>query len=532
MISRHFSKVLFCFALIPACGVFRLRADVKLHGLFSDNMVLQRDAAVPVWGWADEDEEITIAFRDQTVSTKAKDGKWRVRLKKLKAGGPEELKVSGKNTIALQNVFVGEVWVASGQSNMEWPMRASYESEKEILAAIHPLLRLYTVPKLKADEPKDNVNASWQECHPETASNFSAVAYYFGRDLQKALKVPVGIIHTSWGGSPAEVWMSEQVLSANPEYKRDILDAYPAAEQRYKEALAQFEKEQAEAKREGKSFTKRRPGSGWKPAELYNGMIAPLIPFAIKGALWYQGESNAGRAHQYRTLFPDMIKNWRSDWGQGEFPFLLVQLAPFMAIQDQPAESAWAELREAQGLAAKVLPKVGMAVITDVGDERDIHPKKKEPVGARLALAARAIAYGEDITYSGPAFKSVKIKGDKAILSFNHVGSGLVARPLEQKPASGKKTTERSPLIYDADTGGLRTALVGFAIAGDDRKFVWADAEIQNDKVVVTSPRVKKPVAVRYGWADCPVVNLWNKEGLPASPFRTDDFPMTTKPKE
>jgi sialate O-acetylesterase len=203
-----------------------------------------------------------------------------------------------------------------------------------------------------------------------------------------------------------------------------------------------------------------------------------------------------------------------------------------MAIQDQPAESAWAELREAQALAAKVLPKVGMAVITDVGDERDIHPKKKEPVGARLALAARAIAYGEDITYSGPAFKSMKIKGDKAILSFNHVGSGLVARPLEQKPVTGQKTSERSPLIYDADTGELRPALVGFAIAGDDRKFVWADAEIQNDKVVVTSPKVKKPVAVRYGWADCPVVNLWNKEGLPASPFRTDDFPMTTKPKE
>ena len=492
-----------CFVLFTV--TFGLHADVKLHGLFSDNMVLQRDAAVPVWGWADDGEKVTVEFRNQKVSTTAKGGKWMVKLKKLKAGGPDDLRVAGKNALTLKNVLVGEVWIASGQSNMEWPMRASYEPETEIAKTANPLLRLYTVPKLKADEPRDNVPNSWQECGPSTTSNFSAVAYYFGRDLAKALNVPVGIIHTSWGGSPAEVWMSHKVLSSNPAYKADILDAYAAQAEKAREAIANFEKEQAAAKAEGKAFNKRRPNLPWKPTELYNGMIAPLIPYSIAGAIWYQGESNAGRAHQYRSLFADMIRNWRNDWGQGDFSFLLVQLAPFMAIKDQPADSTWAELREAQALATTKLPKVGMAVITDVGDEKDIHPKKKEPAGARLALAARKIAYGEDIVYSGPIYKSMKIKEGKAILSFRNTGSGLEARDGELK---------------------------GFAIAGADQKFVWAKAEIQGDTIVVSSAEVSEPVAVRYGWADYPVVNLWNKEGLPASPFRTDDFTMTTLTKK
>lgn len=531
MTSRPHFRDLSYVILVLLGGALGAQADVKLHGLFSDNMVLQRDASVPIWGWADENEEVTIRFCDQKVTTRAKDGKWMVQLKKLKAGGPDELKVTGNNSIVLDNVFVGEVWIASGQSNMEWPMRASYAPEQEIPATTNPMLRLYTVPKLRANEPKDNVNASWLECRPQNTSNFSAVAYYFARDLQKALKVPVGIIHTSWGGSPAEVWMSEQVLAANPGYKRDILDAYPVAQEKYKEALARFEEEEAEAKKEGKPFTKRRPSAGWKPAELYNGMIAPLIPFAIKGAIWYQGESNAGRAHQYRTLFPDMIRNWRNDWQQGDFPFLGVQLAPFMQIKQEPTESSWAELREAQLLATKALPNVGLAVITDVGEEKDIHPKKKEPVGARLALAARAIAYGEDIVHSGPIYRSMKIDGDRAILSFDHVGSGLAGRPLPGKPA-GEKKEDKQALTYHIDTGRVQAPLAGFAIAGEDKQFVWAKAQIQGDKVVVSSPQVPKPVAVRYGWADYPVVNLWNKEGLPASPFRTDDLPMTIRPKQ
>jgi len=357
----------------------------------------------------------------------------------------------------------------------------------------------------------------------------------------------VGVIHTSWGGSPAEVWMSEQVLAANPEYKRDILDTYPAALKRFQESVAQYEKEAAAAKEEGKPFKRNRPWASWKPAELYNGMIAPLIPYAIQGAIWYQGESNAGRAWQYRTLFADMIRNWRRDWGQGNFTFLEVQLAPFMATKEEPAESSWAELREAQVMATKVLPKVGIAVITDVGEEKDIHPKKKEPVGARLALAARGIAYGEKIVDSGPTFRSLKVKENTAILSFDHIGSGLVARDYASGSslvksaifsADGKEliTTDKDKhaRIWNVskDATGSPSLLKGFSICGEDKKFVWAKAEIQGDRVIVSNPAVAKPVAVRYGWADFPVVNLWNKEGLPACPFRTDDFPMTTAPKK
>ena len=488
------------------------RSEVKLHNLFTDDMVLQRDAAVSVWGWADADEEVTVEFRNQKVKAQNKDGKWLAKLKPLKAGGPDSLTVKStkkgqpeKTAATLSRVLVGEVWIASGQSNMEWPMKASYEPDTEIPKARNAQVRLYTVPKLKAESPRDNIEGRWVECTPETAAGFSAVGYYFGRDLQKALGVPVGIIHTSWGGSPAEVWMSREVLTKNPDYKRDVFDPSEQGFAKYQKSLAAFKEEQAAAKAEGKEFKKQTPRAPWRATELYNGMIAPLIPFTIKGAIWYQGESNAGRAWQYRQLFQDMITNWRSDWGVGNFPFLLVQLAPFKAIKTEPAESDWAELREAQALAVKELPNVGMAVITDVGDEKDIHPKKKEPVGARLALAARAIAYDQKVVHSGPVYKGMKVKGNEAVLSFEHVGSGLEARDGELK---------------------------GFAIAGEDRKFVWGKARVDGDKVIVSHPDISRPVAVRYGWADYPVVNLWNKNGLPASPFRTDDFPMITAPKK
>lgn len=518
-------------ALLPSLA----RADVKLHSLFTDHMVLQRDAAVPVWGWADDGEEVTVEFRGKKVTTRAQGGTWMVKLGKLKAGGPDELKVTGKNSITLTDVLVGEVWIASGQSNMEWSMRASYQPWGDILSANNPNLRLYTVPKLKANEPVKDVASAWKETSPSSVSNFSAVAYYFGTYLQKELGVPVGLIHTSWGGSPAEVWMREGVLAANSDYKRDILDAYPAQLERIKDAVAKFEAEQAEAKREGKPFTKRRPSAGWKPSELYNGMIAPLIPYAIKGAIWYQGESNAGRAYQYRTLFADMVSNWREDWNQGDFPFFQVQLAPFMAIKDKPTDSTWAELREAQVHATKVLPNMGIAVITDFGDPKDIHPVWKKPVGYRLSLAARALAYGEDVHYSGPTYRRMKIKGNQVFLSFDHTGEGLyngLLRGDEARAVGINDVTVR----YNLTTGHLSSPLTGFAIAGEDRKFVWAKAEIVGDEVVVSSPEVSKPVAVRYGWADCPVVNLYSspgdgQPGLPASPFRTDNWPMITAPK-
>jgi sialate O-acetylesterase len=499
------------------------RAELRLHGLFTDNMVLQHDEPVYVFGFADNDDTVTVQFRDQRVKPKVKDGRWIAKLKALKAGGPDKLTVtsyrnyrkgrpmSPPETNEISNVLVGEVWIASGQSNMEWPMRASFEPEKEIAATSNEQIRLYTVPKLKAEHPTNNVAGSWQICEPTATSNFSAVAYYFARDLQKALNVPIGIIHTSWGGSPAEVWMSEAVLKQK-QYD-SLWTYYKENDTKYKAALAKFEKSEAEAKKEGKPFTGQRPRPGWTPTELYNGMIAPLIPFTIKGAIWYQGESNAGRAWEYRQLFQDLIKNWRADWDQGNFPFLLVQLAPFRAIKGGVDESEWAELREAQGLAVKELSKVGMAVITDVGDEKDIHPKKKEPVGGRLALAARAIAYGEKIEYSGPIYKGMEIHKNKITLSFNHVGSGLEAGSARGTPPQGGE-------------------LQGFQICGADHRFQWAKATIQGDKVVVTHFDIAEPVAVRYGWADYPVVNLWNKNGLPASPFRTDNYPLTTQPKK
>jgi sialate O-acetylesterase len=492
------------------------RAEVKPHALISDGMVLQQGAKAAVWGTADKDERVSVRFQGQEVSTTAKGGRWLVHLSNLKAGGPFPLSIAGSNTIELPNVFVGEVWVCSGQSNMEWPVRLSADPEQTVANSKNPQLRLFTVPRRVALTPESDVQGSWKECGPDTVVNFSAVAYAFGRDLQKARGVPVGLIHTSWGGTPAEAWTSQPALEAEPQLKPMVdqlakaQEEYPKALAAYKESLAGYKELVAKAKAEGKqpSPAPRPPADpkgAHRPAGLYNGMIAPLLPYAIRGAIWYQGESNAGRAYQYRTLFPTMIRNWRAEWKQGDFPFLFVQLAPFMKIEAEPGDSAWAELREAQLLTTKKLPNTGMAVITDVGDQADIHPKWKEPVGARLALAARALAYGERIVHSGPVYESMKIEGNKAVLSFKHVGSGLVAK------------------------GG---PLQGFAVAGEDRKFVKAEAEIQEDRVVVWSPQVANPVAVRFGWANYPVVNLWNKDGLPATPFRTDDFPLITAPKK
>jgi predicted neuraminidase len=509
---------LFRAVLVLTLSIVASHAEVRLHNLFTDHMVLQQGTSVPVWGWADDGERITVEFRGQKVSTTARNGRWMVKLKNLKPGPAESLKVfstrpgHGQHTmIQINDVLVGEVWLASGQSNMEWSMNQSFEPKNDIANSANANIRLFTVPKLKLNEPTNNVNASWQECGPKTVPGFSAVAYYFARDLHKALGVPVGIIHTSWGGSPAEVWMREEVLAADTEYKRDVLDAFEPQRKKFTNDLAQWEKRRDAAKKAGSTnFTEWAPFV-WTPAELYNGMIANIIPYAVQGAIWYQGESNAGRAWQYRRLFPDMIKNWRNDW-ERDFTFLEVQLAPWDKgknrsidkITASPGDSDWAELREAQLLATKKLKKVGMAVITDVGDKDDIHPPKKQPVGARLALLARKIAYGEKIVADGPTYDGVKLKGEKAILSFKNVDGGLIAK------------------------GGT---LTGFAIAGAGQKFHWANAAIEGNKVIVSSASVPKPAAVRYGWADFPVVNLFNKEGLPATPFRTDDWELTTKPK-
>jgi sialate O-acetylesterase len=388
---------------------------------------------------------------------------------------------------------------------MQWTITASANPQETIANSKDVMLRLFTVQRRAADAPESDLRqGNWSECGPDTVPSFSAVAYFFGRDLRKALNVPVGLISTNVGGTPAEAWTSRRVLESDP-MLRGYLERHELAVRNYPQALERFKEAEARAKAAG-TPPPRPPAnpaqSAQRPCGLYNAMIAPLIPYSIKGAIWYQGESNAGRAYEYRTLFPAMIRNWREDWKQGDFAFLFVQLAPFMQIVNEPQESAWAELREAQLLTLKT-PKTGMAVITDVGDPNDIHPKQKEPVGARLALAARRIAYGERIVHSGPIYRDMKVEGNKIVLTFRN-GGGLMAKDGELK---------------------------GFTIAGEDKKFVNAQAEIQGNKVIVWSPQIEHPVAVRYGWANCPVVNLYNKEGLPASPFRTDDFSMITKPK-
>ncbi len=480
---------------------------LRLPAIFSHNMVLQQGADVPVWGWANEGEVVTVSFRGQTVSTTPRNGKWIAHLKNLKPGRAETLTVSGVKGISFTNVVVGEVWVCSGQSNMEFPMLRTHEPDEAIGTSSNSFIRLFQVPHKKSDEPLTDIVGDtqpiWQEARLDTVRNFSGVAYYFGRELHRKLGVPIGLIQTTWGGSPAEVWMREGVLAENARYKTEILDTYVQKEKEYQQALLKLDKQQSELKQNGDTRKLPVPRAPWKPTELFNGMVSPLIPYGIKGVIWYQGESNAnsGRTGQYMSLFPDLIRSWRKDWAQGDFPFLFVQLAPFKPIQRNPGDSDWAELREAQLQTLRKVSKTGMAVIIDVGDEKDIHPTKKLEVGERLSLWARAIAYGEKIVPSGPLYKRSVIEGDKIIISFDHVGSGLVAQ------------------------GG---ALKGFSIAGTDRKFLWARAEIlPGNKVAVWSPNIKEPVAVRYGWADCPVINLWNREGLPASPFRTDDFPFS-----
>jgi sialate O-acetylesterase len=449
-------------------------AELTTNPIFSDGMVLQRETTVPIWGTAADGAEVKVEFRGQTATATAEGGKWQARLHDLEAGGPDELTISsGDQTITIKDVLVGEVWVCSGQSNMQWTVSSSADPEQVIAGAKDDQLRLLTVPRVGTAEPQDTVDISWTATTPESIPGFSAVAYHFGKMLRKELGVPVGLISTNFGGTPAEAWTDTKALAADPLLK-PILDR-PLNERE-----------------------SHRPG--W----LYNAMIHPIVPYAIEGAIWYQGESNAGRAYEYRTLFPAMIRNWRDAWGRGDFPFLLVQLAPFMKIEEQPNDSAWAELREAQLMSTQVLRNVGMAVITDVGDEDDIHPKAKEPVGQRLALAGLALAYGKDVCYSGPTLREATFEDGKAILTFDHTCGGLVAKD---------------------------GSLTGFTIAGEDRKLVNASAEIvSEDTIEVTSPEVPHPAAVRFGWANFPVVNLWNEGGLPASPFRTDAWPGVTGP--
>lgn len=429
--------------------------------------------------------------------------------------------VTGKNTITLKDVLVGEVWLGSGQSNMELSVAECQNAPQEIAAADFPRIRLLTVPAKGTQEPQRDLQGRWVQCSPKTVGRFSAAAYFFGRKLQQELDVPVGLIDCSWGASSCEAWIQRSVLSADRQYaplledwdqRMEKVDPAKAAdgERQYNA----WRTEVMAAKAAGREPPKPPRNLGQmfrvmfevrrRPANCYNGMLLPLIPYGIRGVLWYQGETNAGRAYQYRELFPLMIRHWRDQWGQGDFPFYFVQLANFMAVKPQPGDSTWAELREAQTMTLRT-PNTGMAVIIDIGDAKDIHPRNKQDVGRRLALWALAKTYGKDLVYSGPLYRSMEKQACQIVVRFDHCGTGLVSK-------------DNAPLT-------------GFAVAGPDKKFVWAEARIAGDRIIVRSPDVPDPVAVRYAWADNPLCNLYNREGLPASPFRTDDWPGLTAGK-
>jgi sialate O-acetylesterase len=633
-----FFSILFLVAVVASAGV-------TLPKLFTSNMVLQRDKPIKIWGWAGTGEKITVQFNSQKAMAKTgKDGAWIVTLPSTPAGGPYELKVDGKNSIVLSNVLVGDVYICSGQSNMEFVLKNANNAAQEIAASTYPNIRLFTVKKAMSFAEKKDVEADpWAECGPASSGDFSAVAYFFARKLIKDINIPIGLIHTSWGGTYIEAWTSWDIMSKTDDYSKVDLVKMEAGraetakrQQQFQESLKNdkgdaekwydpaatitgwrniqlpkiweqteignadgivwFKKEfdlpasfkgnkptlslgpiddndvtYLNGKKVGaidgyntdrvyeidpailvtgkntlvikvtdnaggggiygkpeqlfiQSGTDKIPLSGeWQykasvlntsfglgdngpnsfPSQLYNAMIAPLIRFPVAGAIWYQGESNADQAFKYRTLFPGMINNWRNKWGYA-FPFYWVQLANFMKTDSLPVQSDWAELREAQNMTLQ-LPQTGQAVIIDIGEGADIHPKNKQDVGYRLALAAEKVTYNKDIVYSGPVYQSMKTDGNKIIIQFTNTGTGLLAK----------------------DKYGY---LKGFAIAGSDQHFVWASARIDGSTVIVQSDAVQNPAAVRYAWGNNPQdANLYNKEDIPASPFRTDGWKGITE---
>ncbi|HJZ41078.1 MAG TPA: sialate O-acetylesterase [Bacteroidales bacterium] len=632
--------------LLFACNA-AMHASITLPYILSDNMVLQHDIPVNIWGWAQPGEKVTVLINGQKIAVKTSaSGEWKAVLKPIPAGGPYEMTIKGKNTIVLKNILAGDVWICGGQSNMEWPLSRSRNWSSDKNNTRHENIRLFYVPKDMSMKPLQNTKeASWEMCDEKSASSFSAIGYYFGKNLNEQLNIPIGLINSNWGGTDIETWISLETMYADKDYSRVIDDMkrmnleelQQESERKLREwqhaidvedpgirekwflgvaddsqwdkmrlpqawegaglpgldGVVWFRKEfilnAAEAGKEavislgpiddsdecyinGVSVGKTEnrydlprvykiatgllkeginvislkvidTGGGggawgtdnqmyvevdgnntnlagdWRyrvglnlpapretsspnsfPSLLYNAMIHPLLNFPVKGVIWYQGENNAGNYIKYRSLFPAMINDWRTKWNTGDFSFLFVQLANYMEPSLNPQESSWAGLREAQTMTLKV-PGTGMAVIIDIGEAKDIHPRNKDDVGYRLSLAALKITYGRDLVYSGPVFRAMEIMENSIILDFDHIGSGLVAK----------------------DKYGY---LKSFAVAGPDKKFVWARAYLTPDnKVVVSSDTVKNPVAVRYAWADNPDdANLYNLEGLPACPFRTDSW--------
>lgn len=514
------AKILLLAAAIVVLSAATSRADVTLPDVLSSGMVLQRGVSVPVWGKAAPGEEVTVKFAGQTKrATAGSDGRWVVHLNALKASAtPGVLTVAGRNTIELKDVLVGEVWLVSGQSNMQWRLFESTGGEAATAAANHPTIRLFNVSREVGFKKKPPPLAVWQAATPDSARDFSAAGYYFGVELQKELNVPVGLINSSYGGSQAEAWTPVEYLLASEDLKPTVERTKIWEEERPRvraEYDAQIKKWREESERAKAARARPQPSPAVPDAlrdyriaaSIYEGMIAPLIPFAMRGAFWYQGESNEARAEQYEVLLPTMIRAWRERWSQGDFPFGIVQLPNYRRPWDEPTDEPWSHIREAQRRTARATKNAGLIVTIDIGEASDIHPKNKLDVGKRMARWALADVYGRKMPRGGPSFKTAKVEGSKIVLTFEDVGSGLKIR-------EGDKLAE-------------------FAIAGADRKWRWAEAKIvRKDKVEVWSSAVPNPQAVRYAFNNNPRrPNLTNETGVPAAPFRTDDWPGPTDGK-
>lgn len=503
---RLVSSLAIAIAVSPA-----LFADVTPATLFQDHAVLQRDKPVPVWGTADSGEQVTVTFAGQSKSAVAgQDGRWSVTLDPLPASAtPASLTIAGNNILTLSDILVGEVWLASGQSNMEWVVKDTYDHALDVPGSANLPIRHIKIPRKVSDTPLAQAGGSWQTASPATTGDFTAVGYYFARDIHALVGVPVGIVNATWGGTRAESWTDPDTLATDPalayvgEAWAQTLADYPALKAKHDADREAWRQRRAAAQAAGLPFTERAPGAPSGPGHhatpsgLYNAMIHPLVPYALRGTIWYQGESNAGRTEQavrYHGLFSAMITGWRAKFGQGDFPFYWVQLANF-STRD-PQGDAWAFLREAQ-TKTLALPATGQAVVIDIGDVRDIHPRNKKDVGRRLARLALARDYGFQIVDSGPVFQKAEREGAGYRVTFDHVHGRLTA-PLN--------------------------TLAGFEIAGADKVFHPADAKIERDTVFVSSAEVPEPVAVRYAWRNAPFAGLFNREGLPAAPFRTDTW--------
>jgi sialate O-acetylesterase len=495
----------FAFAVLLAAYPISGNCEIKMPAIVSSHMVLQREKPIHIWGTAAPGETVKVEFHGASRETVGDAlGNWSVFLSPEAAGGPYQLSVSGTNKIVLEDVLVGDVWFASGQSNMEMPVRGFggatpvKNSANEIAQAGHPQIRLLHIPQKAADFPLRTTTASWTVCTPQTVPSFSAAAYFFGRDLNAQQHVPIGLIDSTVGGTVAEVWLSLQAISADaalmPLFATRATMMLPQGDMTAIQAMERRAMQAArQAGKPAPKFPWHPDPATWAPAALFNGMVAPVTPYTIKGVIWYQGESNSRLtfAPLYAKLFPALIADWRAQWHQGDFPFLYVQVSNFKSDETEN----WAIIREAQRRSLSVA-NTAMIVTADIGNPDNVHPADKQTVGARLALAARALAYGENVEYAGPLFRQVTPEAGSLRVWFDHTGSALYTK------------------------GG---GLPGFEIAGEDGRFVPATARIEGKTLVVSNPNVAEPKNVRYGWTNSPVIDLFSSDGLPASPFTSED---------